>query len=166
MPGGPMVLFRPSQGVFRECAPYFGPVLSALGQGWPAFGQTVVVAGLDAFGTYLIHHREAPWLDVTAFDATTLLDSETPSGLLDRRPPALSQAAYLGAAVLLLVMEETRLLTTPADWRLGPLRHLAPYLTRRRGLDRRTELPSLLVPKEFKHAFRDWAEGRIDATSH
>ena len=167
MPGGPIVLFRPSQGVFRERAPYFGPVLSALGQGWPAFGQTVVVADLEAFGAYLIDHREPPWLDMSAFDVTILLpDSETPLDAPDRRPRPLSQVAYLGAAVLLLIMEETRLLPTQAGRRLGPLRHLAPYLTRRRGLGRRTELPSLMVPEEFKQAFRDWAEGTIDATSH
>jgi hypothetical protein len=164
MPGGPMVLFRPSQGVFRERAPYFGPVLLALGQGWPAFGQAVVVADLVAFGAYLIDHRELPWLDMTAVDATTLLDSEPLPAVLDRRPPPLSQVAYLGAAALLLIMEETQLLTTQADRPLGPLRHLAPYLTRREGLRRRTELPSLMVPEEFKQVFRDWAEGRIDAT--
>jgi hypothetical protein len=166
MPGGPMVLFRPSQGVFRERAPYFGPVLFALGQGWPAFGQAAVVADLDAFGAYLTDHREAPWLDVTAADAATFLDPEPLPGALDRRPPPLSQAAYLGAAALLLIMAETQLLTMQADRRLGPLRHLAPYLTRRRGVGRRTELPSLMVPEEFKQVFRDWAEGRIDATSH
>jgi NACHT domain len=167
MPDGPIVLFQPSYGVFRECAPYFGSALSALGLGWPVFGQAVVVADLDAFGGYLIDHREPPWLDMTAFDGTMLgPDSETLPGALDRRPPPLSQAAYLGAAVLLLIMEETGLHTTEADRRLGPLRHLAPYLTRRRGLGRRKELPSLMVPEDFKQSFRDWAEGRIDASSH
>lgn len=166
MPGGPMVLFRPSQGVFGERAPYFGPVLSALVQGWPAFGQAVVVADLDGFGAYLIDHHEPPWLDATAFDvASPLLDSGILPDVLDRRPPPLSRAAYLGAAVLLLIMQETRLLTAQASRRLGPLRHLAPYLTRRRGLGRRAELPSLMVPEEFRQAFRDWAEGRINATS-
>jgi hypothetical protein len=140
-------------------------VLAALGQGWPAFGQAAVVADLDAFGAYLIDHREPPWLDMTASDVTALLlDSEALPSALNRRPPPLSQVAYLGAAVLLLIMEETRLLTMRAGQPLGPLRHLAPYLTRRRGLGRRTELPSLMVPQEFKPAFRDWAEGRIDAT--
>ena len=166
MPGGAAALFRPSQGVFRECAPYFGAALLALGQGWPEFGQPTVVADLDAFGAYLTDHREAPWLDVAAFDvAAPLLDPATPPGALDRRPPPLSQAAYLGAAVLLLVIEETFLSATQADRQLGPLRHLAPYLHRRRGLGRRTELPSLMVPEAFKDAFRDWAEGRIDATA-
>jgi NACHT domain len=167
MPGGPMVLFRPSQGVFRERAPYFGPTLSALDQGWPAFGQTAVVADLDAFGGYLIDHREPPWLDVTGSDfANLLLDSESPPDTLNRRPPTLSQVAYLGAAALLLIIEETRLVTTHTDRRLGPLRHLAPYLTRRWGLGPRTELPSLMVPEQFKQAFLDWAEGRIDVASH
>lgn len=167
MPDGPAVLFGPSQGVFGECAPYFGPALVALSHGWPAFGQAVVVTDLDAFGAYLIDHRAPPWLDVTGLDvASVLSDPPTPPGALDRRPPPLSRAAYLGAAVLLLIMQETCLLTTQTDRRLGPLRHLAPYLTRRRGVGRRTELPSLMVPEEFKQAFRDWAEGRIDATNH
>jgi hypothetical protein len=167
MPGGPAVLFRPSQGVFQESGPYFGPVLLALGQGWPAFGHAAVVADLAAFGAYLIDHREPPWLDVSTFGATALLlDPETLPDAPDRKPPPLNQVAYLGAAVLLLVLEETRLLTAQAGRRLGPLRHLAPYLSRRRGLGRRTELPSLMVPEEFKQAFRDWAAGRIDATSH
>jgi hypothetical protein len=161
--GGPMVLFRPTQGVFRECAPYFAPALVALGQGWPAFGQAAVVADLDALGAYLIDHRDPPWLDGAAFN---VLDPEPPPGALDRKPPPLSQAGYLGAAILLLVIEEARLVTVQPDRRLGPLRHLAPYLTRRRGLGRLTELPSLMVPDEFKAAFRDWAEGRIDVTSH
>ncbi len=166
MPGGPMMLFRPAQGVFEECVSYFGPVLFALVQGWPAFGQAAVVADLVAFGEHLIDHPEPPWLDAAALDLNSLpLDPETVLGALDRRPPPLSQVAYLGAAVLLLTIEEARMLTTKADLRLGPLRHLAPYLTRRRGLGRRTELPSLMVPEGFKQAFRDWAEGRIDATS-
>jgi hypothetical protein len=165
LPGGPMVLFRPSPGVFAECAPYFGPVLSALSQGWPAFGQPVVAADLGAFGAYLIDHREPPWLDAAAVDAVTQFpDSSPPHGVLDRRPPPLSPAAYLGAAVLLLIMAETRVLTTQAGRRLGPLRDLAPYLTRRRGSGRRAELPSLMVPAEFTQAFHDWAGGRIDAT--
>jgi hypothetical protein len=163
MPGGPAVLFKPSQGAFRECAPYFAPTLLALGQGWPAFGQVTVAADLDAFGAHLIDHPEPPWLDMTGFDATTLLpDSETRPGALDRKPPPLSPVAYLGAAVLLLVMEEARL-AIKADRRLGPLRDLAPYLSRRKG--RRTKLPDLTVPEEFNQAFLDWAEGRIDAAS-
>ncbi len=125
-----------------------------------------MAADLDAFGEYLIDHHEPPWLDMTAFDVTTLLlDSETLPGAFDRRPPPLSPVAYLGAAVLLLVMEETRF-TTRDNRRLGPLRDLSPYVSRRRGLGRRAKLPSLMVPEEFKQAFRDWAEGRIDAASH
>ena len=167
LPGGPMVLFRPAPGVFAECAPYFGPVLVALGQGWPAFGQPVVAADLDAFGAYLIDHREPPWLDATAVDAVTqLLDSSPPPDALDRRPPPLGPEAYLGAAVLLLIMAETRVLTAQASRRLGPLRDLAPYLARRRGRGRRPDLPGLMVPAEFALAFRDWADGRINATRH
>jgi hypothetical protein len=167
MPGGPTVLFRPSQGVFRERAPYFGPVLFALAEGWPAFGQAAVVADLDAFGTYLIDHREQPWLDAAAFDVTfPLLAYGIPPGGVDAEPPPLSQAAYLGAAALRLIAEETRLLTTQTDQQRGPLRDLGPYLARRRGRGRGTELPSLMVPDEFKQAFRDWAEGRTDVTSH
>jgi NACHT domain len=164
MPGAPAELFRPSQGAFRECAPYFGPVLFALGQGWPAFGQAIVAADLEAFGSYLIGHREPPWLDMTAFDTTSLLpDSESLPDELDPEPPPLNPIAYLGAAVLLLVMEEARF-TTVAGRRLGSLGDLDPYLSRRRGLGRRTGLPDLMVPEEFKQAFRDWAEGRLDAT--
>jgi hypothetical protein len=166
MPGGPAVLFRPAQGAFRERAPYFEPVLSALGTGWPAFGQAAAAADLDAFGAYLIDHRKPRWLEMT-FDVNTFhVESETPPDARDRRPPPLSQSAYLGAAVLLLVIEETHLLTPQAGRRLGPLRHLAPYLSRRRGLGRRAELPGLMVPDEFKQPFRDWADGRFNATSY
>lgn len=35
MPGGPTVLFRPSQGVFRERVPYFGPCSSRWAGGGP-----------------------------------------------------------------------------------------------------------------------------------
>lgn len=167
MPGGPGVLFRSAQGAFRECAPHFAPVLSALDQGWPAFGQAAVAADLDAFGTYLIDHREPPWLELGSFDgAPLLLDSETQRGALDERPPPLTQAAYLGAAALLLIMEEARLITTWTGRQLGPLRRLAPYLSWRRGVGRGTTLPGLMVPEEFKPTFRDWADGRINAGSH
>jgi hypothetical protein len=167
MPGGPGVLFRPAQGAFRECAPYFAPVLSALYQGWPAFGQAAVAADLDAFGTYLIDHREPPWLELGSFDvAPLILDSETQRDAFDERPPPLTQAAYLGAAALLLIMEEAQLITTWTGRQLGPLRHLAPYLTRRRGVGQGTELPSLMVTEEFKPTFRDWADGRINASGH
>jgi hypothetical protein len=167
MPGGAADLFRPSQGLFGECAPHFGPALVALGRGWPAFGQGGVVADLDAFGEYLTGHREPPWLDVTALGVpAVLLDDGTLPDALDRRPPPLTQASFLGAAVLLLIMEEARLFTTQAGRQLGPLRNLAPYLSRRRGRGRRAELPSLMVPEEFRQAFRDWAAGRIDASSH
>jgi len=166
MPGGPEVLFRPSQGVFRERAPYFAPVFAALGQGWPAFGQLAVAADLDAFGAYLIDHPAPPWLGVTAADTAALLDSEPLPGALDRSPPLLSEAACLGAAALLVIMEETRWPATPANRRLGQLRGLARYLSRRRRpTSQRTQLPALLVPDEFTPVFRDWAEGRIDLTS-
>jgi NACHT domain len=167
MPGGPVVLFRPALGAFRECAPYFGPVLFALDQGWPAFGQPAVAADLDAVGAYLLDHREPPWLSMTSFDVSTaLVLSEEAPGALNRKPPPLSQSAYLGAAVLLLVIEETQSPRTGNGRRLGPLRHLAPYLTRRRGFGRRTELPSLMVPEEFRQFFHDWAAGRVSAVRH
>lgn len=51
-------------------------------------------------------------------------------------------------AVLLLIMDETRVLTTQVGWSLGPLRPLAPYLTWRR--DRRAELPGLMMLAEFR----------------
>ncbi len=162
MPGGPAVLFRSAQGAFGKCAPYFGPALYALDQGWPAFGQAATAADLEAVGAYLLDHPGPPQLGMTAFDVSTALAlvEETP-GVLDRKPPLLSQEAYLGAAVLLLVIEETQPRRTEADRRLGPLHDLAPYLTRRRGSGRRTELPSLMVPEEFRQFFRDWAEGRV-----
>ena len=164
MPGGPEALFRPSQGVFRERAPYFGPVLVALSQGWPAFGQAAVAADLEAFGAYLADHPELPWLEVTAVDAAALTEVEPlPAGLEQRLPP-LSQGAYLGAAALLLIMEEVGMLPLQADAQLGALGHLAPYLAERRGLGQPEELPSLLVPEGFKQGFRDWAKGRIDVT--
>jgi NACHT domain len=167
MPGGPAALFRPTQGAFGERAPYFGPVLFALDQGWPAFGQAAVAADLDALGAYLLDHREPPWLSTTSFDVSTaLVMSEETPGAPVRKPPPLSQAAFLGAAVLLLAIEEAQFPRTGAGRRLGPLRDLAPYLTRRRGTGRRTELPGLMVPEEFRQFFRDWAEGRVSAASH
>jgi hypothetical protein len=83
MPGGPVVLFRMSDGCFEPRSPYFIDVFTALLAGWPAFGQ-----------------------------------------------PRVASAAYLGAAAILLIVEETRL-PQHIERRLGPLRHMAPYLARR-----------------------------------
>jgi hypothetical protein len=165
MPGGLVVLFRPAQGAFQECPAYFGPVLFALHHGWPAFGPATLMADLDALGAYLIDHAEPPWLDMRDVDviATFADSSQTAPGAFDRSPLSLSEAAYLAAAVLLLIMEETPVLS-PGAGLLGPLHHLAPYLARRRGENPGTELPSLLVPEEFQQVFREWAEGRINVT--
>lgn len=168
MPGGPTVLFQISRSSFALHASYFGRALLALDNGWPAFGRPAIAADLAAFGEYLLDHREPPWLrgtpDLWNYDAD--YEDEAPGGRT-ARPAPLSQAAYLGAVTALLILEESRERQPSAHTgrRLGPLRHIAPYLTHRQGHGRRTELPSLLVPDEFKQTFRDWAEGRVSFTA-
>ena len=163
MPGGPVVLFRMSQGCFEPRSPYFIDVFMALLAGWPAFGQAHVASDLNAFGEYLIDHPEPPWLQGRP-DGGLTIDWGRESPVDVSKPGPLSRAAYLGAAAILLIVEETRL-PQHIERRLGPLRHVAPYLARRQGFGRGSELPSLLVPDEFKQTFRDWAEGRISVTA-
>lgn len=66
---------------------------------------------------------------------------------------------------MLLIREEVGRHAAHSQRELGPLRQIAPYLARRQGLDGHVELPSLLVPEQFKQVFRDWAEGRLDVTA-
>jgi hypothetical protein len=159
MPGGPVVLFRVSRGCFETCSPYFIDVYLALRAGWPAFGQPRIAGDLNAFGEYLIEHPQPPWLQGRASEGLTVdWGRKPPAGI--SRPGPLSRAAYLGAAAILAILEETGL-PPHIGTRLGPLRHIAPYLARRRGFGHLSELPSLLVPDEFKQTFRDWAEGQV-----
>jgi hypothetical protein len=165
MTGGPTLLFQGSAGTFGIWAPYFAETLLALEHGWPAFGAPAIAAELTAFGEYLIGHPEPPWLEYSQSawdDIYSILDDRI---FFTGRAAPLNQAAYLGAAAMLLILEEIR----PgraylAKRRLGPLRHLAPYLTCRQGLGKRTELPDLMVPDQFRQTFRGWAEGRFDFT--
>jgi hypothetical protein len=166
MPGGPMVLFQGSEGCFQLYEPYFWRTLRALDSGWPAFGAPDIVPVLTAFGEYLIDHPEPPWLRDTMSD----WDYHVPDGndepfKRDARPAPLSQAAYLGAVTVLVIMKEALESETHIERRLGPLRDIAPYLTRRQGLGQRTKLPNLPVPEEFKQTFRDWAERRVNFTT-
>ncbi len=73
-------------------------------------------------------------------------------------------SAWLGTAAMLLILEELNPGTNNPRRRLGPLRHLAPYLTRRLGPGR-AELPDLMVPDQFRQTFLDWAEGRVNFTA-
>jgi len=163
MPGGPVVLFKNSHSCFEPRSPYFFDVFAALRAGWPAFGQPRIASDLNAFGEYLIEHPEPPWVQGRPDEGlTTDWGHEPPAPI--RRPGPLRRAAYLGAAAMLLIMEEARV-ARHIERRLGPLRHIAPYLARRQGFGHGSELPSLLVPDEFKQAFRDWAEGRVTTTA-
>ena len=168
MPSGPTVLFQNAESDFAVHGAYFGEALRALDRGWPAFGRPAVVADLTALGEYLIDHCQPPWLHGPAsrWDYDIAGEDDEPDGH-QVKPASLSQAAYLGAIAALLIIEESRrsrYLAGPSR-RLGPLRHIAPYLTHRQGLGQRTKLPSLMVPDEFKQTFRDWAEGRISFTA-
>jgi hypothetical protein len=165
MPGGPAVLFQASEGIFGPRVPYYGSVLSALGNGWPEFGQAAVVADLIAFGEYLADHQKPPWLPKEVASGPHMHSERDRLAVFNSRPPTLNQAAYLGTAALVAIIEETEM-PARADRSLGPLHHLAPYLAGRRGqLGRQTQLPNLLVPEEFKQTFRDWAEGRVNFTA-
>jgi NACHT domain-containing protein len=165
MPGGPMVLFQGSEGCFQLYEPYFWQTFRALNSGWPAFGAPDVVSVLVAFGEYLIDHPGPPWLHDTMSDWDYHMPDEDDEPFKRAaRPAPLSQTAYLGAVTVLLIMNEALESPKHIERRLGPLRDIAPYLTRRQGLGQRTKLPSLPVPEEFKQTFRDWAEGRVNFT--
>jgi hypothetical protein len=166
MPGGPIVLFQESQGCIGFLVPYFFDALRALEGGWPAFSEAAIVSDLAAFGEYLIDNPELPWLrgKVGVLKDYPYYDDEftLPAG----RRPQLSESAYLGAAAVLLIMEETGQLAAGRPRKLGPLRHIEAYPERRqRRRGRRTELPGLRVPNEFKPMFRDWAEGQVNFTA-
>jgi hypothetical protein len=168
MAGGPVVLFYVSAGLFVNRFPYFQDLLRALEVGWPAFGDPKFRDDLAAFGEYITDHPEPPWLrgDASGWDwfPTFIDEVDEPPTFFTGRPDPLSQTAYLGAAAMLLILHEVSPRRGNSRRKLGPLRHIAPYLARREGLGRRTELPSLLVPEQFKQLFRDWAEGRISFT--
>jgi hypothetical protein len=164
MLGGPAVLFHSTEGCFVNCLPYFADLLSALEEGWPAFGKPEYINDFTAIGEYIIDCPKLPWLygDVGGWnDSPELIDE---SAFFRGRPGPLSQIAYLGAAAMLLILEEVSPHRENPRRKLGPLRGIAPYLTHRQGLGQRTKLPSLLVPDEFKQTFRDWAEGRVSFT--
>jgi len=165
LPGGPVVLFRMSHGCFGSRSPYFADVFEALRVGWPAFGQPRISSDLNAFGEYLIEHPEPPWLQGRPDETLTVDVRREPPAPISR-PGPLSRAAYLGAAAIALIREEGIGHAPPhIERKLGPLRHIAPYLARRQGFGHGSELPSLLVPDEFKQTFRDWAEGRVSFTA-
>jgi hypothetical protein len=166
MPGGPIVLFQGSEGCFQRYEPYFWQAFRALDSGWPAFGAPDIVSVLTAFGEYLIDHPEPPWLDGMMSDWDYHMPDEHDEPFKRAaRPAPLNQTAYLGAVTALVIMTEALESQEHVERRLGPLRDIAPYLTRRQGLGRRTKLPSLPVPEEFKQTFRDWAEGRVNFTA-
>jgi hypothetical protein len=167
MPGGPIVLFRNSEGWSHLCAPHFWDAVGALDKGWPAFGDPDIVSDFTAFGEYLIDHPGPPWLHgmMDDFDYYDVPDDNDEPFERAARPAPLSQTAYLGAVAVLVIMKETLESAKRIERRLGPLRDIAPYLTRRQGLGRRTKLPSLPVPEQFKQMFRDWAEGKVNFTA-
>jgi NACHT domain len=165
MPGGPAMLFQTSYSCFTEAPPYFAAVLLALLKGWPAFGQPAIVSDLAAFGEYLIDHPAPPWLHGTVSGENLVISEENDRpGSRTARPGPLTRVAYLGAAAILLIQEESRQPPAYTGRRLGPLRHIAPYLAHRQGFNH-SELPTLLVPDEFKQTFQDWAEGRVNFTA-
>ena len=162
MPGGPVVLFQYSEGCLANLDAYYGRAFDALMEGWPAFGGARIVPDLVAFGEYTMAHREPPWLHgrvSSRYYFDDLFTTPAP------RPAPLSQAGYLGAAGCLLIMEEAGQLTKDPERRLGPLRPMAPYLTRRQGTGRRRELPGLRVPGDLAQTFLDWADGRVSITA-
>jgi NACHT domain len=162
MPGGPSVFFQPSEGCFTNFQAYFVDLICALDEGWPAFGEPGLVEELTAFGDYLISNPGPPWIHGDASRWDDGLDALDEPSFFTGRPGPLNQMAYLGAAAMLSILEETNPGRTNAKRRLGPMHHMAPYLAHRQGLGLRTKLPSLLVPEDFKQTFRDWAEGRVD----
>lgn len=159
MPGGPIVLFQESQGCIGSLFPYFFDTLHALERGWPAFSEPNIVLDLTALGEYIVENPKPPWLrgKVTRLMDYPYRDDGFPHTQSKR--PRFAQATYLGAAVALLIMEETGQLAVGIPRRLGPLRGLSAYIKCRREPSRRIALPDLRVPDEFKQTLRNWAMG-------
>ena len=123
----------------------------AVDKGWPAFGKSTVVADLAAFGEYLANHRKPPWLhgSVSKWDYEVSGGNEE-SGTVVDRSVLLSQTIYLGAAALLLILEEISPDRKISKRKLGPLEDIAAYIKCRRSVGRLTELPDLPYPMSLR----------------
>ena len=160
MPGSPSVLIQQAESCFARHVAFFADAMWALHQGWPAIGQPNVGPQFAAFGEYLTSHRLPPWLYGTL--GRWVYDT---SGWQFKEPSTHpSQTAYLGIAVILMIMIEVENKPALFVQELGPLADLAPYIEYRWG--REAALPDLPVPGDFQQVFRDWAEGRVNFVSN
>jgi hypothetical protein len=128
---------------------------------FPAKG--VELAGLTAAGTYLTTNPRLPWSTEPAFEWSAYFGKMN----IKNDPPTLEPPAYFaGAAILLMSVESDKTLPLPFlqgdASQLGAFSDLYPYIVNRREPGSNLTLPDLLVPKEFKQVFRDWAAGKIN----
>jgi hypothetical protein len=116
-------------------------------------------------GQHLTRYPDPPWVTGKVTPWYWIGRSD----LQDRELPAsVTPVAFLGAAAIALMATEATLAQTISDLQgepsrgLGPFSVLYAYMTRRNTPGPGTPLPDLPVPEEFKHVFRDWAEGKVN----
>lgn len=132
----------------------------------PSYAISRHIQDFVEMGYHIVRYPQPPWIPSISDSWHFPLRGERIRPRTGEAPPAVTPAAYLGAAVTLLIAIES----TPAmegdlqgfnSSRLGLFQELYPYIVHRYVSNSRS-LPDLPVPYEFKQVFRDWADNKVN----
>lgn len=165
-----MLLRKQDDGLFNSI--HFGYLhesFFSLSIQWPHLPSYAISRHIQDFvemGYHIVRYPQPPWIPSISDSWHFPLRGERIRPRTGEAPPAVTPAAYLGAAVTLLIAIES----TPAmegdlqgfnSSRLGLFQELYPYIVHRYVSNSRS-LPDLPVPYEFKQVFRDWADNKVN----